>query len=438
MSTGTGQGGTCATCGAALDPGAAFCASCGARTTAARADVPTAAPGAGQAPAAAPAWSLGADVDDAVAPVWRRLAALVVDQVLAVAVGAGATATVLPALRDGSAGSLLVPGLALLVLAAVQWFAEGLGGATAGGALLRIRTVSARTGRAAGLWAVLVRSVVQALGLLLGGVGVYVVAASGAWDEGPEQRGWHDKAAGTLVLRTRPRALEVLRSAPSSGAAAAPWSAPVAAAASPVGPSAPAPPPAVPSAASPVVPPPAVPSAASPVVPPRAAPSAASPVVLPPAGPPAASPAGPAGTGHGLPETTVPTVDVLGDLEHTRLAGRPTEPVGASEGALVLVLDTGERVEVTGPGLVGRRPAPEDAPGARLVVLADPGVSRVHLAYRPLPDGTLEVTDRGATNGTVLLDPAGTRWALPPDAPARVAPGWTLLLGPRRIAVTAD
>ena len=150
MSTGTGQEGTCATCGAALDPGAAFCASCGARTTAARADVPTAAPGTGQAPAAAPAWSLGADVDDAVAPVWRRLAALVVDQVLAVAVGAGATATVLPALRDGSAGSLLVPGLALLVLAAVQWFAEGLGGATAGGALLRIRTVSARTGWPAG------------------------------------------------------------------------------------------------------------------------------------------------------------------------------------------------------------------------------------------------------------------------------------------------
>ncbi|MBU5422018.1 RDD family protein [Cellulomonas hominis] len=375
----------CGACGAALDAGAAFCAVCGVRV------------GPPAAPASAAGWSLGADVDDAVAPVWRRLLALLVDQALAVVVGGLGVAAVLPALRDGATGSLLVPGLALLVLGAVQWFAEAFGGRTAGGALLGIRTVSARTGRPAGLWPVLVRSAVQALGVLLGGVGVYVVAASGAWDEGPEQRGWHDKVAGTLVLRARPRAREAER-VPGGEAARVP--------ASDAGPGAGS------GAAS---------GAAEPWTPPVVAPAAA------------AAPAAPAAP-VALPDTTVPTLPALGDLEHTRLA-RPVDPVAAAGRALALVLDTGERVPVDGPGLIGRRPAPEDAPDARLVTLPDPGVSRVHLAYRPLPDGTLEVTDRGATNGTVLLDPSGARWALPAGAPARVAPGWTLLLGPRRVAV---
>ncbi|MCG7286741.1 RDD family protein, partial [Cellulomonas sp. ACRRI] len=228
---GAGAAGVCAVCGAVLEPGAAFCGACGARVpavsapgAAASASAPTVGavrrepsaparageslraepPGPGRGAAAAPGWSLGADVDDAVAPVWRRLVALLVDQALAVLVGSAGLLAVLPALRsDGSVGALLVPGLLLLLLAAGQWFAEAFGGRTVGGALLGTRTVSARTGRAPGLWAVLVRSVVQALGVLLGGVGVYVVAGSGAWDEGPEQRGWHDKAAGTLVLRAR-------------------------------------------------------------------------------------------------------------------------------------------------------------------------------------------------------------------------------------------
>lgn len=379
----------CGACGAALDAGAAFCAVCGVRV------------GPPAAPASAAGWSLGADVDDAVAPVWRRLLALLVDQALAAVVGGLGVAAVLPALRDGATRSLLVPGLALLVLGAVQWFAEAFGGRTAGGALLGIRTVSARTGRPAGLWPVLVRSAVQALGVVVGGVGVYVVAASGAWDEGPEQRGWHDKVAGTLVLRARPRARAAERAA-GGEAARVP--------ASDAGP-------AVASGAASG----AASRAAEPWTPPVVAPAAA------------AAPAAPAAP-VGLPDTTVPTLPALGDLEHTRLA-RPVDPVAASGRALALVLDTGERVPVDGPGLIGRRPALEDAPDARLVTLPDPGVSRVHLAYRPLPDGTLEVTDRGATNGTVLLDPSGARWALPAGAPARVAPGWTLLLGPRRVAV---
>jgi uncharacterized RDD family membrane protein YckC len=567
---GAGGAGACPACGAVLEPGSAFCGACGARVPAGagasgvaglsgRAGAPGALPagppvagGSGTlagsvdplAPTrsgesarvdpllprpgipSAPGWSLGADVDDAVAPVWRRLVALVVDQALAVLVGSAGLLAVLPALRsDGSLGALLVPGLLLLLLAAGQWFAEAFGGRTVGGALLGTRTVSARTGRAPGLWAVLVRSVVQALGVLLGGVGVYVVAGSGAWDEGPEQRGWHDKAAGTLVLRARaprredsapapvtaapapapaarpsgptsgpprpatapsggPAAAAPPRTTPTSGPPAADQPAPDAAPREPARPE-PVPGPrehvAAPDAAAaepipaapdvPDVPTPSVASAAPDPAPATAAPVLAvgpTPVPAPddtarlprhaasataapePAAPaaPAATPAASTDAPPGLPPTpapstaapldlpdaTVPTAD-LGDLEHTRV-GRWAGSLDAASSTLALVLDTGERVAVTGPGLVGRRPAPGAEQWAHLVTIDDPeqSVSSTHLAFWPV-DGGLDVVDRGSTNGTVLLDAAGKPWSLPPGQPARVGAGWTLVLGSRRVTV---
>jgi hypothetical protein len=134
-----------------------------------------------------------------------------------------------------------------------------------------------------------------------------------------------------------------------------------------------------------------------------------------PAGPPPAAPEAPTD----LPDTTVPTAS-LGDLEHTRV-GRWAGSLDAAS-TLALVLDTGERVTVTGP---------------HLVTVDDPGqsVSSTHLAFWPV-DGGLDVLDRGSTNGTVLLDAAGKPWSLPPGQPARVGAGWTLVLGSRRITVT--
>lgn len=503
---------TCAVCGAGLEPGAVFCGACGARVTAVAAVGAAEPVGPSRVPAAAEpvvtppvraadaGWSLGADVDDAVAPVWRRLVALLVDQALAVLVGSVGLLAVLPALRSGdSLGALLVPGLLLLLLAAGQWFAEAFGRRTVGGALLGARTVSARTGRAPGLWAVLVRSVVQALGALVGGIGVYVVAGSGAWDEGPEQRGWHDKAAGTLVLRVRPLRRE--EASPASEAAATP--APVARRAEPTSgpprpsteamapsaaPAAPAAPPVVPTSGPPVPAPaeqdPAVvepelapvepipapvelvpepveavpapveptpapfevtPAAVEPTPEPTAPRHSATPATQPtpaapvpataaesvPAAPVAPAPDAPSG----LPDSTVPTAG-LGDLEHTRV-GRWAGSLDAASSTLALVLDTGERVPVTGPGLIGRRPVPGGEQWDHLITVDDPeqSVSSTHLAFWPV-DGGLDVVDRGSTNGTVLLDAAGKPWTLPPDQPARVGAGWTLVLGAHRIAVS--
>lgn len=443
----------CAACGAALEPGAVFCGTCGARTTGA------APPAVVSTPAPSPTWSLGADVDDAVAPVWRRLVALLVDQLLAVVVGGTGLLVVLGAVReDGSVGALLVPGLLLLLLATGQWLGEAFGGRTVGGALLGIRTLSVRTGRPAGLWAVLVRSVVQALGGLVGGIGVYVVAGSGAWDEGPEQRGWHDKAAGTLVLRARPvdrsgagsdasgRPAEV--AAPAPVPATGPTSGP------PAGPTSGPPRPAAAEGASDVPqstthgptsgpPPSAAPlastaSAASAPAAASAAPASAPPEVgrieAVPVEPAPASPAPERDAPDGLPDATVPG---LGDLEHTRVGRWAAGPEASGPAAaLVLVVDTGDRVPVTGAGLIGRRPVPGDETWAHLVTIDDPtqSVSSTHLAFWPAEAG-LDVLDRGSTNGTVLLDPAGKPWTLPPGAPARVAAGWTLVLGNRRVRV---
>jgi uncharacterized RDD family membrane protein YckC len=428
MST-VGVGGAfCGSCGAALEAGAAFCGTCGARVGAAGAAAAPAGSAAGHAsPPAVPhedaGWSLGADVDEAVAPVWRRLVALLADQLLALVVGGGATLAVLPVVRDGSVGALLVPGLLLLLLGAGQWIAEAVGGRTAGGALLGIRTVSVRTGRPAGLWAVLVRDVVQALGTVVAGIGVYVVAGSGAWDEGPEQRGWHDKAAGTLVLRARP----VMRPADVPAGPA-----PSAAAASTRSTAEPCT--AEPSTAEPsTTGTPAAPAMASPV----SAPSTPAPIPAPAPGAEAPAAAAPVrDVPDDLPDSTIPTVPGLGELEHTHVGRWAAGPEAAAATALALVLDTGERVPLTGPGLIGRRPVPGAETWAHLVRIDDPeqSVSSTHLEFWPAA-GALDVLDRGSTNGTVLIDPAGKPWSLPPGQPARVAAGWTLVLGRRRITV---
>ncbi|HEY0217832.1 MAG TPA: RDD family protein [Cellulomonas sp.] len=529
----------CAACGGVLDRDAVFCGTCGARVMTLAAPsgpaappwppVPTArqVPAAPPVPPVAPAadpqpvatgvpiasdlpaphraasteapavrpvgagpveWSLGADVDDAVAPIGRRLLALLVDQVLAaLVIGAGGLA-VLPALRDGGAdaslATILVPGMLAVLLAAGQWLAEAFAGCTVGSALLSISTVSVRTGRPAGLWAVLVRSVVQSLGSLLAGVGVYLVAASGAWDEGPEQRGWHDKAARTMVLRAaylsgrRGRkdgaagstAAAASTASPAVGAPDAPSATATATTGAPVrvpgpGPTSGPPVPGGPATGSSTVV--SAPVAAAPVaaadpgaevvrepavvvptysaltppdpapVPTALVPTAPVPVAAAPT--PVLPDLGGTGAGDDLPDRTVPTVPLPGDLEHTRVGGwTPRAEATGAGSALRLLFDTGEQVDVRGPGLIGRRPDPGEGVWAHLVAVADPdqSVSKTHLAFWPDGEG-LVVTDRGSTNGTVLIDPAGSRWVLPPEEPAVVAAGWSLVLGQRTVRVEA-
>lgn len=76
---------------------------------------------------------------------------------------------------------------------------------------------------------------------------------------------------------------------------------------------------------------------------------------------------------------------------------------------IMLKVDSGERIPVAGLVLVGRDPAlTENTLGARTVSIIDVSVSKTHLSLRPSGDG-VEVTDRGSTNGTVVIHEGATR-----------------------------
>ncbi len=87
-----------------------------------------------------------------------------------------------------------------------------------------------------------------------------------------------------------------------------------------------------------------------------------------------------------------------------------------------------------GPELVFRIPTGEHktlgrATGAHFIVDAAL-VSRVHCRFSALPDGSLDVTDLGSTNGTFVNDVRVES--------ARLAPGDRLTIGRMTLVVSAD
>lgn len=118
-------------------------------------------------------------------------------------------------------------------------------------------------------------------------------------------------------------------------------------------------------------------------------------------------------------------------------ASAPSPPVPPAPPApppgFVLHLDTGERVEVDEPLVVGRNPA--DMDGARSFPIADDtqSVSKTHLVLRPAGQG-VEVVDRHSTNGTAIVHDGAER-LLEPDQPRLAVPGDTIRFGDRTAVV---
>ena len=420
-----------------------------------------------------------------VAPVGRRVAAFALDLLLALVV-VGVGDAVVAAVGASPGDLVLALPLVLGISVGVgQWIAEARTGATVGNALTGIRTLSASTGRPAGLLAVLVRQLVVGVGALVCAVGQWIVVASGAWDRTPAQQGWHDKAARTVVLRAGavrrqgtsgparsvPRDSAVARAVEPSRAPAAPIEGSRLPASDPVGliplvpvfataPLAPAP--AAPAPDAPA----SAPTRALPVLPDAAAlrpvpvirtvpdhdgieqadaadphpPLVATVIDIPPGSATTAPQAlhHPAPALIESPEAGVPHQSAgpdLHELEHTRL--RTSAPRGAVATRLRLLFDTGEQVDVTGEGLIGRNPGPE-AGAHHVVAIDDPerSISKVHLAFGLEPDGRLWVMDRGSTNGTVVVGPDGRSAALVAGSRATVASGWTVRFGRRSVQVT--
>lgn len=419
----------CPRCSRPVERGATFCAACGAalpatlsRTATAAADGAEPSPSADGAAASSAGSSAagvrsaasaehggsvragsrvgGEPVDPAdVPPVGWRIVAVVVDVVLLAGVALLGRAV------GGTVGLAVALGVALLGL----WAAAATTGAVVGGRVTGIRVVGLATGSPPGWAAAFVRGLVLGAGLLVAGVGVLVVAASGSFDAGPLGRGWHDKAAGTAVLRAR--ALPVGGRAPAGVRDA--------------------------SARADAV----APTVATVVVDGFAPPEPTGPTEPAPAGRRAsAQPVGTAadeGFISDVPGFAARTP--VDDLEHTRRAPVPQVAAHASRRALWLVTGTDDPVEVTGDGAVGRNPAAGlDRHVTHLVTLRDPSrsLSKLHLLFGPEGDG-LWVVDPGSTNGTVLVDPDGHRTVLTPGTQAHVAVGWSLLLGDRTVRVEA-
>jgi uncharacterized RDD family membrane protein YckC len=376
-----------------------------------------------------------------VAGIGRRIAGYVVDQLPLLLGGAAVGVFAAARVADGSLDGALVPLAAYSVFALVYgvglWWWLATAGLSPGKRLLGMRAVSERTGRPIGWGPAFLRQLVLGLVTVCTlGVGAIVLAAVAARDD--RRRGWHDRAAGSVVLDTR---------APVAPPVAVPRGPRTTPGIVPVGlPAAAAPPRAPEVAAFVAEPPSSMPHAAAappPGSPPPASParSSAPPHWVP--SPVSAAGSGPVAAVPGLvddvpgihrPSTPAPLSSPPGaddDPELTRMPGRP-----ASGGWTLLV--GGRRLPVSGPGLLGRDPQPRPGEEAALLVAVDDpqrSLSKTHLAFGVDAAG-FWVCDRGSTNGTAVRAPDGTQRSCPPDTPVHVAAGSALLVGDHVVTVS--
>ncbi|RXR23565.1 FHA domain-containing protein [Oerskovia turbata] len=484
---------SCSACGTAQPAGSSFCAVCGTKmpSTAVPYGAPVGgAPSSGREPsiaitterdvaaatqravpflrrtdAAAPQTGLdGAPV----AGTGRRFVAFLVDAAAvslvfaAVLLGGGAVAGVsptalasvtTPAEAQVLLGRLLfacaVAGAVSLACWGGIWFWEGRTGRTLGNLATGVRSVRAEDRSPLGFGRAALRWIITFLGALALGIGELLVVLSPAFDSSGRNQGWQDKAAKALVLDVRglhdgnaevgavgqPSTHQV--ATPPSGYRGPSPSGPLPAGsfAAQTGGQAPG------AGAAPVGDPWAFPqqSQQAPVapvgglitgVPGAASPSGSAPVTPSPALGPLAVPAT---TATPAPAHEEP------DWDSTRLSAREirheAHEATPTPGA-VLELESGQRVPLTGPALVGRNPQASGGEARTLVRVEDPtrSVSKTHVELG-FDAGGLWVQDRGSTNGTVLLRPGGAPVALDPGVRVPVPVGSVITVGDRRIVV---
>lgn len=177
-----------------------------------------------------------------------------------------------------------------------------------------------------------------------------------------------------------------------------------------------------PPASGPVPPPPAPTHAPAPSTPQAPAHRAAQ--------PPAQQP--PAQQGFRPPPAPAPA----GAPQHA--AAPPSLPPGAARWRATF--DDGQSFVVEGLALVGRRPTPGPGEQVRHVVpLSSPemSVSKTHAHFGPAPDGVIVVTDRGSTNGTILIR-SGIGRQLSPGKPATLRDGDRVMFGDRAMTLSLE
>lgn len=309
----------------------------------------------------------------------RRFHAFVLDRLVAWSV---AGLAVLPAVRylalEGRVGTGLAVavGGSLLVEAGLALLL-GLRGTSPGKWALGLRVVRCGSGAPIGVGPALLRAgVLVAATLPTFGIGVAMLAWTAVADRTRQRRGWHDHLAGSVVVDVRPPSAVVEEDDGGSRQ---------------------------------IVNLTAL----------RLVPAERQPLPAPPA--PEREPAARNGGALGSPL-------------------RPPPPAGQPAARWRVTVDTGESVPVEGLTLLGRRPeARPGEPVHRLLPLAsdDRSLSKTHAQLEVADDGVLVVTDRGSTNGSVLLRGGVTR-ALPAGRPTTLLPGDVVRLGDRRLTVARD
>lgn len=354
-----------------------------------------------------------------VGPLGRRFVAYVVDSLIP------AVAGVLIGVAQrgegrGAALALVVVALILgIVWALVCWQQLAVRAATPGMRLMRLQLVGfldgrpVMWGRAFLRWLVFAVLSATGLGLLLLIVSVLV---------SPRRQGWHDRAAGAVVIVERPLPPRRIKVREARAPAPRPRSVPAAQSPQqsqqppqqqPVAPQEvprqPVPQQELPPQQVPVPVPTAV--AGDPAVGPELAPMAGDPELVQAggyAGQVAGHARGASGVAAAEPDAPLATVAVP-----TTSNGGPHRTI--LEG-WVAELDDGREIAVHGLVLLGRNPQPaEGEADAELVKLPDESrtVSKTHLALG-VDDAGLFVVDRGSTNGSTITAPG--RPAVPAGA----------------------
>ncbi|MHA7132116.1 RDD family protein [Oerskovia turbata] len=362
-------------------------------------------------------------------------------------------------------GSLLVvyavAGASSLACWVGIWAWEGSTGRTLGNLATGVRSVRAEDRSPLGFGRAALRWIITFLGALALGIGELLVVLSPAFDSSGRNQGWQDKAAKALVLDVR----GLQDGSATAGVVGQPGAQPVAT--PPSGYRGPSPSGHVPVAgafgAQPASPAPgagvapvgdpwafpqqppqplAVPADGLITGVPRAEPRPASAPVVPQQGPAPVAPQ-PGPVPLEAPPATATTAPAAAheepDWDSTRLSAREIRRE-ANEADVtpwaVLELESGQRVPLSGPALVGRNPQATGAEARTLVRVEDPtrSVSKTH-AELGFDAGSLWVQDRGSTNGTVLLPPGAAPVALDPGVRVPVPVGSVITVGDRRIVV---
>lgn len=259
--------------------------------------------------------------------------------------------------------SLLLAGVTVAELAIFFWVLEARTGLTLGNLVLRLRTARVDRPYSPGVGRQFVRGAITGAGFLVA-LGSWVVVASSAWDRGGRRQTWADRIAGTVVVSVPPR------TSPESSADVSQQT------------------------PQPVV--------VESLAPPQVVALGSHPAMVDEDSEPTDARAASHRADPHIAAAAAEEKPLFAVAPQTGQQPVAESPTASDTGALLLIFDTGQRVQLPLPlaANLGRGPV-ASAHDDRLVVVTDPdsSVSKTHLRIEH-SRGRTWVTDFGSTNGS--------------------------------------